>query len=265
MISLTPKGRNMGQPLRADYDAIASQYDLQPFRTKQPDPELASFLKAHPGSGASRILDLACGTGNQLIANRSIAPGAWLCGVDRSAGMLQQGRSKDASIAWVRADVAWLPLSDGAFDYASCQFAFHHFLDKSVVLAETHRLLRTGGRFVLHNMCPEECEDWLYYRYFPEARSIDKRDFWPVARIAAAMRDAGFHSIDVEYEHIRSKRNLVEWLPRARRRDICSQLLAISDECFLAGIRRLEAELVDPAAAKTRLDHYCRVTIRADK
>ena len=79
------------------------------------------------------------------------------------------------------------------------------------------------------------------------------------------MREVGFASVDVEYEHTRSERKLVEWLPRASRRDICSQLLAISDECFLAGIRRLKAELADPAAPKTRVDHYCRVTIRADK
>jgi ubiquinone/menaquinone biosynthesis C-methylase UbiE len=255
----------MGQLPRTDYDAIAGQYDSQPFRTKQPDTELASFLLAHPGLRVPRVLDLACGTGNQLVANRSIAPGAWLCGVDRSAGMLRHSRSKDSGIAWVRADAAHLPLSDGAFDYASCQFAFHHFRDKSTVLAETHRLLRAGGRFVLHNMCPEECEDWLYYQYFPEARSIDQRDFWPVAQIATAMREVGFASVDVEYEHTRSERKLVEWLPRASRRDICSQLLAISDECFLAGIRRLKAELADPAAPKTRVDHYCRVTIRADK
>ena len=39
------------------------------------------------------------------------------------------------------------------------------------------QVLRRGGRLVLRNLCPQECADWLYYAYFPEAYAIDLADF----------------------------------------------------------------------------------------
>lgn len=255
----------MSQSRRTDYDAIAPLYDSQPFRAKIPDPEFDAFLRDGRAGEDLTLLDIACGTGNQLVANRTLAPNARFFGIDRSQEMLRQGRSKAPDIAFVRCNAAAVPFVSDTFDYVSCQFAFHHFTEKAAVLGEAFRLLRTGGRFVLHNMCPEEMPDWLYYEYFPEARVIDRHDFWPAPAIAEAMTALGFADVDIAYEHIRAERNLSDWLPHARRRDICSQLQAISNAAYVAGIERLEREIADPNVPATRPDHYCRVTIRSDK
>jgi hypothetical protein len=42
-------------------------------------------------------------------------------------------------------------------------------------------------------------------------------------------------------------------------------LQAISDADYAAGLRRLEDELADPTKPRTRPDHLCFVTIRADR
>ena len=73
-------------------------------------------------------------------------------------------------ISWVHGDSAALPFASGSFDFVSCQYAFHHFSDKTGMLREAFRVLRRGGRYALYNMCPQESDDWLYYAYFPEAR-----------------------------------------------------------------------------------------------
>jgi len=255
----------MGRSIRLDYDKIAHLYDSQPYRAKSPDPELSAFIREHPARGPISVLDIASGTGNQLIANRAVAPEARLVGADASFGMFRQACAKAPDIAWIRADATALPLSSRTFDFVGCQFAFHHFQDKRRMLAEGFRLLRPGGRLVLHNMCPEECPDWIYYRYFPAARGADARDFWPVAKVTTAMTQIGFVAVQVQYEHVRSERDLSHWLLRLRRRDICSQLQAIPDAEYKAGLLRLEAELADPAQPRTRADHLCLVTIRADK
>lgn len=255
----------MGRSRRTDYDAIALSYDTQPFRTGEPDPEFGAFLRVARTADDLALLDIACGTGNQLMANRTLSPNARLLGIDRSQGMLGQARSKASDIAFVRCDAATVPFTGETFDYISCQFAFHHFTDKPAVLREAFRLLRPGGRFVLHNMCPEECADWLYYEYFPEARTIDRHDFWPAPAIAEAMAGLDFADVQTRYEHLRSEKILSDWRSHARRRDICSQLQAISDAAYAAGIDRLERDIADPSFPATRPDHYCRVTIRGDK
>src|SRR5260370_40660202 len=41
--------------------------------------------------------------------------------------------------------------------------------------------------------------------------------------------------------------------------------MAISDDGYNGGLRRLESELADPEAPKIRPDHLCLITVRGDK
>jgi hypothetical protein len=70
------------------------------------------------------------------------------------------------------------------------------------------RVLRPGGRFVIHNSCPQECPDWLFYVYFPEALTVDLEDFWPPETVKVAMERAGFDEVTVELQHLRFAQDL---------------------------------------------------------
>jgi SAM-dependent methyltransferase len=250
---------------RVDYDAIAHLYDTQPYRGKAVDPELVTFIARRAASNRPSVLDIACGTGSQLVANRSIVPEARLVGLDRSFGMLRQARSKMRDIAWVQADGAMLPFRPESFDLITCQFGFHHLLDKAAMLGSVFHTLRQDGRFVMRNLCPQENRDWLYYDYFPEALAIDLADFWPPETIVTTMEAMGFSAITVELEHLRIKQDLRVWLGTVRRRDTNSQLMAISDRAYEAGIHRLEREVAAREASEMRADHLCLITVRGDK
>lgn len=139
---------------RVDYDAIAYLYDTQPYREKTVDPELVVFLEQRAAVEAVSILDVGCGTGNQLIANRTLGPHANLVGLDRFLGMLRQARSKAPDIAWVQADGGALPWQAQSFDFVTCQYALHHIQDKAGMMRETFRVLCHGGRLILRNLCP---------------------------------------------------------------------------------------------------------------
>ena len=165
----------MQRSSRVEYDAIAPLYDSQPGREKSPDPALAAFLAERSALGIGLLLDIACGTGNQLVANRAIASSARMVGFDGSLGMLRQARAKSAEIGWVHGDSSALPFASGTFDFASCQYALHHFRDKAGMVREAFRVLRTGGRLAIFNMCPHDSLDWLYYDYFPEALTREYR------------------------------------------------------------------------------------------
>ena len=237
---------------RVNYDAIAHLYDGQPYRRKTIDPELVTFIAQHASSDCLCLLDIACGTGSQLVANRPIVPDAQLVGLDRSFGMLALARSKGSDIAWVQADGAELPFLAESFDFICCQFGFHHLPDKPGILQEVFRVLRPDGRFAMRNLCPQEHPDWLYYEYFPEAQTIDLEDFWPLDRIISTIRAVGFVAISAAPEHIRFEQDLRVWLDMVRRRDLNSQLMAISDRAYKDGIARLERELTDGGIAQVR-------------
>jgi SAM-dependent methyltransferase len=250
---------------RVDYDAIAPLYDSGPSRAKAVDRELLAFLEHRASSDAPCLLDIACGTGNQLIANRTALPEAKMVGVDRSLGMLRQARKKSRNITWVQADAAAQPFAALSFDFISCQFAFPHIQDKVGMLREAFRVLRPGARFAFRNLCPQESSDWLYYEYFPEAQLVDLRDFWPPAAVVAIMEGIGFTTVTIDYEHVHFEQDLPQWIEIVRRRDTCSQLLVITDAAYRAGLDRLEREVKEGTTPQMRPDHLCLLTVRGDK
>ena len=137
--------------------------------------------------------------------------------------------------------------------------------DEAGMLRETFRVLRDGGRFVVRNVCPQECPDWLFYVYFPESWEIDLEDFWSPGSIAAEMDKAGFDAVTIEREHLRFEQDLRAWLDEVGRRATCSQLLAIPDAAYEAGLRRLTEELAAQRGPLLRQNHICLVTIRGGK
>jgi len=255
----------MQRSTRVNYDAIAERYDSTPHREKSAGPELIAFLVGRGPTATLTLLDIACGSGNQQVANRGLTPNAKFVGLDGSLGMLRQARRKMPDIAWVHGDSTALPFASGSFDFVSCQYAFHHFRDKVGMLREAFRVLRRGGRFALYNMCPQESDDWLYYAYFPEAKTRDFTDFWPPDEIVSEMTATGFAGAEVARRHVHRERDLAELLSAVRFRERNSQLLSLSDAAYAAGLRRIERDLDDPQTFKMCAEHLRFVTVRGDR
>ncbi len=97
-------------------------------------------------------LDVACGPGtvSRVLAER-IGRDGHLVATDISPAMLDVARSKpvgpeSATIEWLEAPAAPLPVSDSAVDIVTCQQGLQFFPDKIRALAEMRRVLRSGGR-----------------------------------------------------------------------------------------------------------------------
>lgn len=93
---------------------------------------------------AERILDLGCGDG-QLTA-RLAATGAQMQGVDASPQMVSAARGR--GVCADEASAESLPYDSGAFDAVFSNAALHWMRDHDAMMAEVHRVLKPGGRFV---------------------------------------------------------------------------------------------------------------------
>lgn len=91
-----------------------------------------------------KILDLGCGDG-QLTA-RIAAKGAVMSGVDSSPEMVAAARSLGVGSTVAHAEN--LPFSSGEFDAVFSNAALHWVRGQDEMMAEVHRVLRKGGRFV---------------------------------------------------------------------------------------------------------------------
>jgi SAM-dependent methyltransferase len=96
-----------------------------------------------PGAG-ERILDLGCGDGQ--LTQRIAASGADVVGVDASAEMVVAARSRGITADEARAEA--LPYADRSFDAVFSNAALHWVRNQDAMMAEVHRVLKPGGRFV---------------------------------------------------------------------------------------------------------------------
>lgn len=108
----------------------------------------------------SRVLDLACGTGD--LAAGAASRGARVVGLDITHRMLQLAASRpsasqaafakpsagQAPPVFVQGDMLALPFPDAHFDIVTTGYGLRNVPDLSQALAEIHRVLRPGGTLV---------------------------------------------------------------------------------------------------------------------
>jgi len=169
----------------------------------------------------ARVLDLACGTGDLLMALEQEAHRD-LIGSDFCHPMLTgaAAKLKRASLksSLVEADGLALPMNDASLDLITIAFGFRNFANYRAGLVEMRRVLRSGGALAILEFTqpPNPAFRALYnwysrhvlpiiggaisgapeaYKYLPE--SVSK--FPDAPDLAAMMRAAGFDSVEWEY------------------------------------------------------------------
>jgi ubiquinone/menaquinone biosynthesis C-methylase UbiE len=109
-----------------------------------------AHLAPRPGM---RVLDLGCGRGEVLLA--CARAGAEVAGIDYAEAAVAISRDTLADVPGaevVEGDVTALPWPDGSFDAVLSGDVIEHLVpaDGEAMLREAHRVLRPGGRLVVH-------------------------------------------------------------------------------------------------------------------
>lgn len=189
------------------FDAIAPRYDLlNRVLTFGMDVgwrrKTVKSLQLSPGS---KVLDLACGTGDlcRELAKRGYRP----VGVDRSAGMLAAQRT---TAPLIRGDALVLPFRSNSVDGVVCGFALRNFSSLKPFLKECARVLRPGGRVALLEVAEPENSvlRWGHGQYFGKVVPLvggllSDRDAYqylpksvaylpPAGRMVSMMAESGF-------------------------------------------------------------------------
>jgi demethylmenaquinone methyltransferase/2-methoxy-6-polyprenyl-1,4-benzoquinol methylase len=206
-----PEGERKAVAVRAMFDRIAPRYDLvnriMTFRLDVGWRRAA--VRALDLPAGSRVLDLACGTGDlcRELPRASLTP----IGVDFSLGMLGRART-DAPL--VQGDALRLPFPDHSVDGVTCGFALRNFADLGAFFDEIGRVLRPGGRASLLEVAEPRSRllrvghsvyfgrvvpkigallsDANAYRYLPKSVAY----LPPPERMLSMLCDAGFDRVE---------------------------------------------------------------------
>ncbi|OAN53134.1 bifunctional demethylmenaquinone methyltransferase/2-methoxy-6-polyprenyl-1,4-benzoquinol methylase [Paramagnetospirillum marisnigri] len=182
--SVTPEEREAR--IRQVFEAVAPRYDLMNdvmslgihrlWKRRMADA-------AHVAAGQV-IVDLAGGTGD--IARLLAGAGRQVVVCDPSEAMMAVGRRRCAGLAvdFVTGTAEAMPFADASVDTVTIAFGLRNATRPETALAEIHRVLKPGGRF----LCLEFSRPWAWLRPFYDAWSflvIPRLGAWVAGQPAA--------------------------------------------------------------------------------
>ena len=159
------------------FDRIAPRYDLlnRLLSGRRDVAWRKALVKRLPEGAGLRVLDLATGTGDVLLAiaaaHSNLRQGV---GVDISSGMLVLGREKvrkhstGARLSLAQGDAMALAFPEAAFDLVSIAFGIRNVIDVDTALREMHRVLAPGGKALILEFSMPQTPGFkhLYLAYF---------------------------------------------------------------------------------------------------
>ncbi len=135
------------------YDLLTPFYDPVMRLTTREDAFKKALVEQSRVSAASRVLDLACGTGTLTILLKNTAPNAEVVGIDGDQKILKiaETKAKEAGIL-IRFEKGMsfdLPFANESFDRVVSSLFFHHLTreNKLKTLREVRRVLKRSGEF----------------------------------------------------------------------------------------------------------------------
>lgn len=203
------------------FNTITPQYDLlNRIMSGRRDVAWRRLAVERVPADASRVIDVATGTGDLAIAIARKRSGIRVFGVDFVEKMMRPALAKTAAagldrrITYAAGDAMALPFDDNAFDCATVAFGIRNMPDRARALREMTRVVRPGGTIIClemtfpRNLGLRRFFTWYLntvipilggvisrnrsaYRYLPD--SI--QDFLHPDDLSELFRGAGLHSV----------------------------------------------------------------------
>jgi demethylmenaquinone methyltransferase / 2-methoxy-6-polyprenyl-1,4-benzoquinol methylase len=180
------------------------------------DPRWRKTMVSHVPRDGGSVLDVATGTG--LVAERLLAQGHRVIGLDQSPDMLAVARGRFGDrVELVEASATSIPFPDASFDHLTFTYLLRYVDDPAATLAELARVVRPGGTVANLEFCVPTgiwrplwdlyvgvglpalgriaSKGWYDVGRFlgPSIRGFYER--WPLDRQLELWREAGIHDV----------------------------------------------------------------------
>lgn len=153
--------------VRSLFDELAPSYDHlnRIFSLGMDVAWRKQLVAAVARQNPTKVLDLACGSGDVAEMLQKAIPRAQVVGLDFSRSLLTQAKERGiAELA--EGDALKLPFADESFDAVTIAFGLRNFSDREAGLKEISRVLKKGAVFGLLEFSPPPMPWKLFWNLY---------------------------------------------------------------------------------------------------
>ena len=206
---------------------------------------LRIFAEQLPIRRPLTLVDLGSGTG-RLTPGLAEAFGGPVHGVEPSRKMreIAEAAGPHPGVDYLAGDAAHIPLDDNTADAVLMFLSFHHVPDRAAAAVEIARVLRPGGRLLIHggfaDRLPTQPVWW--HRFFPRALAIELEMYPTTAAVAKLFAPVGLRPLALVEAPVQIWLSVTDAVARLRLRSISTFEHLGADE-IAEGFARLDASV----------------------
>ncbi|WP_433302091.1 class I SAM-dependent methyltransferase [Actinoplanes sp. CA-030573] len=251
---------------RVDYDA--RQHAVYAAGRAMPDDMRQTWAEVFaawaPPERPLTVLDLGSGTG-RFTPTLAGTFGGPVYGVEPSERMREQA-APHPGVEYRAGRAEAIPLPDRSCDLVLMFLMFHHVVDRPAAVAEIRRVLRPGGRVLLHSTFADRMPDLLWHRFIPGARTVEQRMFPTLTEVVRLFGAAGMPVVAIERVREKFAPSLSSYAARMRLRPISTFEHLTEDEIVrgLTALDRAAAAETTPRPVTAEVDLLVLGTDQSD-
>ncbi|HEX4376600.1 MAG TPA: methyltransferase domain-containing protein [Steroidobacteraceae bacterium] len=197
-----PRQGLLGDTAGRDYSAKLSAFNAHA------EPELRQAIASLALRPGMRVVDVGCGSGDNLALLGEASDQSLLIGFDLAAAHAVAAKARNPPAALIaQADLRRAPLARASVDLIWCMNTINHVHEPTAALAGLAELLRPGGRIALAQSAflPEMYFAWdarlerlvteAVRQYYRERYGVDERRLTAVRALVGLLRAAGLGDI----------------------------------------------------------------------
>lgn len=208
------------QIIQTTFDTVASGYDHPAMQFFPVTAErMLQHLQLEP---TTRLLDVCTGTGMVSVRAAVALPDGHVTGVDLSAGMLEQARSKAQqhkldNIHLQQMDMEALEFDNHHFDVATCSFGLFFIEDMEQCLRNIASKVRPGGKVAISTFMMDAFEPMnsAFRRCYESFGKETREAAWKRIASESALRElfavAGMNEVEIYHEPLSYPITAQDW------------------------------------------------------
>ena len=204
--------------------------------------QLEYIINSTQISAHSKVLEIGCGTGNQIASIQKRAT-CFSTGLDRDIKRIQLARKSYPKVNFIVTDIYDFETKrKSLYDMVLLSAFIQNIKNLTKLFEKIGRIVSVGSYLIIITTTPKQIKKFPEYKIIPDLYNYDKNRFWEKVEIIDNLSFAGFKVVSCKYSTLLSQKYDLNYFEYIKSKPY-SAMYNISETTFNRGLFLLKKDI----------------------